>query len=133
MFVQSHLSMVLSGVSVLRGGKAVDVRLGKGYLCGWQSTGQPFSTRTGGTEPDAHPVEMEKPCPANPCAMRAGRSARFAGVRSSRIPPSTIGGEAFECGQSTRRGHSPLLAQGRRDWAKPSGRTPPASTRGQVS
>ena len=133
MFVQSQLSLVLSGVSVLRAGKTVDVRLGEGYLYGRQTTGQPFSIRAGGTEPDAHPLQVEKPCAANPSAMRAGRSVRFAGVRSPRIPPSRIGGEAFERGLPVRRGHSPLTAQGRRDWAKPSGRTPPASSRGQVS
>jgi hypothetical protein len=166
MLVQSQLSLVLSGVSVLRGGKTVDGRLGCGYLAGSRTPGFPFPIRASRTEPDAHDMQADPPHAGNPPANRAGRSVRSAGTLFRRTPTTTVGGttpcawsrargaksqsaaipamqkriaalasvgEAFPNGLPVRKGHSPLTASVRRDWAKPSGRIPPASTWGQGS
>jgi len=163
MFVQSQLSLVLSGVSVLRGGMVVDARLGTGYLATLRT---PFSIRAGSTEPDAHDSQVGQPIVVNPPTIRAGRPVRSAGVLSPRTPTTTVGGilpcawsrarggssqtaaglakhkrgaapasvgETFPTGLPVRMCHSPLAATYRQDWAKPAGRTPPASTRGQGS
>jgi len=72
-----------------------------------------------------------------PCGWRRARggSSQTAAILAAqkRIASMTSAGETFATGLPVRASHSPLMAYKRQDWAKPAGRTPPASTRGQVS
>jgi len=72
-----------------------------------------------------------------PCGWRRARggSSQTAVIAAMQqcIAGMTSVGETFATGLPVRASHSPLSAHKRRDWAKPAGRTPPASTRGQGS
>ena len=82
-------SLVLSGVSVLRDGQAVGVRLGFGYPAESQAPSMPFSPRHGGFGPDAEPEcwrDHNDHVVDNRTTIRAGRSDSHAGVLTHRTP-----------------------------------------------
>jgi len=162
MFVQMK-SLVLRGVSVKRDGYVVGARLGDCYLAGPRMPEIQVSLRPSiqvrpEAEPETRRARVDQPSAGNPPASRTGRSACFAGVLSSRTPTSFVGrsissrwswarggsgltaaataasvGKNFPAGLPVRTGHSPLAMLHRQGWAKPDGRTPPASSWGQGS
>jgi hypothetical protein len=156
-------SLVLRGVSVLRDGYVVGARLGDRYLAEPRMPEIQVSLRPSiqvrpEAEPEKRDTRVDQPSAGNSPACRTGRSACFAGVLSSRTPTRFVGrsissgwswarggssstaavttapvGKNFPTGLPVRIGHSPLAMKHRQGWAKPDGRTPPASSWGQGS
>lgn len=95
MTVKNLSALVLNGVSVVNGGKAVDLRPGS-YTARMQMPMIPFSMRhpspgyqEGQTEPPQHRIRTN--LAADTVAMRAGRPGSLAGVLVSRSPARNAG------------------------------------------
>jgi len=158
MFNQILKSLVLRGSTVLCDGKAVGT-FGISYLAKPRTpVTQVITSRPSQSDPERVPDAQVE----NPPANRAGRSVRHAGVLSHRTP-TLVGRnrlaawswarEGFSRAAVISRGHMAMAMTSagevflgsrpaasflvarlqRQDWAKPAGRTPPASMRGQGS
>ena len=157
MFDQNLNSLVLRGSSVLCDGKSVGTRLGISYLAVRTPVTQVTPSRPSQPEPNTvSDAQVE-----DPPAYRAGRPVRLSGAMSSRVPPS-VGRTGLKCWSWAREGSSraAVMSRGqqarvmtiageiflgrrpafgtlglalRHPWAKPAGRTPPASRGGQGS
>jgi hypothetical protein len=87
-------SLVLRGVLVLVGEKAVGLRLDFSYAARAQNPEVPFSMRPGScARPEPQPEQWNIDAKAvDASASRAGRSDSFAGVLTSTTPTTTVGG-----------------------------------------